>query len=227
MPKVFVPTSGPEEWKHLLTKPDLHWKRGRSARSTAYSWEAANALPGEIETLLETCPQFNSESPELLAAFPEWKVPLPGGDRDSQSDVFALVRCGTQTLAVAIEAKVSETFGPTVAEWLVNASDGKKERLAYLCERLGLDQNGIGALRYQLFHRTVSAIIERDRFGMDVAAMIVHSFSQTHEWIDDYQAFVRILGGSGERGVLDCVQLPDGQPLHLGWATGDAQFLEA
>jgi len=227
MPKVFVPTSGPEDWKHLLAKPDVHWKRGRSARSTAYSWEAANALPGEIEALLETCPQFNGVRPELLAAFPEWKVPLPGGDRDSQSDVFALVRCGNQTLAVAIEAKVSETFGPTVAEWLVGASEGKKERLSYLCERLGLDRNGISLLRYQLFHRTVSAIIERDRFGMDVAAMIVHSFSQTHEWTDDYKAFARNLGGNGEHGALDCVQLPDGQPLYLGWATGNARFLEA
>lgn len=225
MPNIFIPSDGLEDWRKLLAQPDLHWKTGYSARATAYAWEAADGLPPEIVTLLRTHPEFANGLIELLAAFPEWKVPLPGGDRESQSDVFVLARCGEHTLSITIEGKVSETFGPTVGEWLVGASDGKHERLAFLCSVLGINQGNISLLRYQLLHRTVSAILERNRFGMDYAAMIVHSFSQSHEGFDDYKEFVMKLGGYGKRGALESVKLPDGRPLYLGWATGDPKFL--
>ena len=225
MPKIFIPSYGPEAWKGLLEKPDLHWKMGHSARATACAWEAAEGLPPEIVKILQTQPKFAEGSAELLAAFPEWKVSLPGGSRKSQSDVFALVRCGEQTLSITIEGKVSETFGPLITDWLNNASDGKRKRLAYLCRILGIEQDAISDLRYQLFHRTVSAILERDRFGTDCAVMLVHSFSQAHEGFDDYQAFVKKLGGYGKRDKLDCIYLPDGHPLYLGWTTGEQKFL--
>ena len=226
MSKIFMPSDGPEDWKKLLAQPDRHWKTGYSACATSYAWEAAEGLPPEIVTILQTHPEFANGSIELLAAFPEWKVPLPGGDRESQSDVFVLGRCGEHTLSITIEGKVSETFGPTVGEWLVGASDGKHKRLAFLCKVLGIYQDDISILRYQLLHRTVSAILERDRFGMDYAAMIVHSFSQPHEGFDDYKNFVVKLGGYGKRGTLDSVELPDGRPLYLGWATGEPKFLK-
>ena len=227
MSKIFVPSTGPENWKTFLAKPELHWKKGRSARAVAHAWEAALGLPDEIIGVLRSHPDFSHCTPELLAAFPEWKVPLPGGTRDSQSDVFALIRCGRYTLSTAIEGKVSETFGPTVGEWFSAPSVGKKKRLGFLCQVLGLNPDRITELRYQLLHRAVSAVIERDRFSMDRAAMIVHSFSQSHEWFDDYAAFVDSIGARANLGIMDRVALPDGSPLYCGWATGDAQFLEA
>ena len=225
MPKIFIPSDGPKDWRKLLVQPDRHWKTRYSACATSYAWEAAEGLPPEIATILQTHPEFADGSIELLAAFPEWKVSLPGGDTDSQSDVFVLGRCGEHTLSITIEGKVSETFGPTVGEWLVGASDGKRQRLDFLCRSLGIYQDDISILRYQLLHRTVSAILERNRFGMDYAAMIVHSFSQSHEGFDDYKNFVMKLGGYGKRGALDSVELPDGRPLYLGWATGEPKFL--
>lgn len=110
----------------MLAKPDLHWSVGYSARTVAQSWEAANGLPPEIEVLLA-----NAYGPvELLFATPEHKTPLPGGRRESQSDVFALVRHAAGLIACTVEGKVDEPFGPTVGQQMASPSPGRVERLA-------------------------------------------------------------------------------------------------
>jgi hypothetical protein len=111
-----------------------------------------------------------------LLALPEHKVPLLGGNRDSQNDVFALIRYGGATCAATIEGKVNEPFGPTVGEWLTAPSDGKLVRMRHICDVLGLAETPPAHIRYQLLHRTASAVIEAKRFKTDEAAMIVHSF---------------------------------------------------
>jgi Domain of unknown function (DUF6946) len=64
------------------------------------------------------------------------------------------------TGVAAVEGKVAEPFGPLVSEWLVadaqGPSPGKLERLAFLCERLSLNDDDCQSVRYQLLHRTVS-----------------------------------------------------------------------
>jgi hypothetical protein len=42
-------------------------------------------------------------------------------------------------------------------------------------------------LRYQLFHRTTSAVIDAERPGALNAVKAVHRFSPTHEWLHAYQ----------------------------------------
>ncbi len=226
MSQIFVPTTGPANWQALLADPVRHWRTGYSARSVAYAWEEAAGLPPEIAALLASHEHFSQETPELLAAFPEWKVPLPGGSRESQNDVFALVRTGATTLAVAVEGKVSEPFGPTVSDWLSSPSAGKIARLRFLCDLLGLAESEVADLRYQLLHRAASAVVERRRFGMDAAAMLVHSFSQADEWLADFASFSGRFGGGAELGVLAGAVLPSGDRLYLGWARGDSSFLE-
>ena len=225
VPKIFIPTNGADDWRNFLADPEVHWRAGYSARAIANCWEATNGLPREIAELLCTHPDFSAMSPELLVAFPEWKVPLPGGRRASQNDVFALVRIGEQTLSMAVEGKVSETFGPLVSEWMSEASDGKQTRLSFLCNLIGLQREEALSLRYQLLHRTASAIIERRRFGMTSAAVVVHSFSQANEWFDDFAVFVRRLGQEAKASVLSKVTLPSGEHLYLGWAKGNERFL--
>ena len=56
----------------------------------------------------------------------------------------------------------------------------------YLCALLGLGELPHPQIRYQLLHRTASAIIEARRFKTDEAAMIVHSFSPSKMWFDDF-----------------------------------------
>lgn len=186
--------------------------------AAALSWEAANGLPIEIAELL-------GGTPELLLAIPEHKVALPGGSRESQCDVFAIVRAMDETLAIAVEAKVNEPFGPTVGEWMDNASKGKVERIRFICDLLGLKSLPPDHLRYQLFHRTAAAILEANRFKTDRAAMVVQSFSQEHRWLEDFQAFADLFGLHAERGKALEYVLPSKMSLTLGWATGSKAFL--
>jgi len=219
MNRIFRPTCGLADWRAGLADPDKHWRAGYSAMSTAQSWEAADgALPSEIARLL-------GQSPEVLFAIPEHKVPLPGGRRDSQCDVFALVREGSRTISLAVEAKVAEPFGETVGVWLAGASPGKRERLAALCDWLGLPCPPPETLRYQLLHRTGAAIAEARRFGLTDAAMIVQSFSPEARWLSDFEDFATALGIDAGHDRAGSAVLPDGMTLTLGWAQGDAHFL--
>jgi hypothetical protein len=221
--KVLVPAEKPSDWQRLLAQPDKHWKPGRSAWALAHAWQAAGGLPPEIRTALE--PQFPGV--ELLLAVPERQVPLPGGERPSQNDVWALCRTGTGLLSLAVEGKVDEPFGPTVGEWTKGASTGKRERLAFLCRCLGLDDPPPASVRYQLLHRAASAILEAERFTAPHAVMAVHSFDEKDRCFEDFAAFVELLGGRAEIGRLHAV--PSGAPstLHVGWVRGEKRFLGA
>nr|WP_162561618.1 hypothetical protein [Yoonia vestfoldensis] len=186
--------------------------------AAALSWEAADGLPEEIANLL-------GGSPELLLAIPEHKVALPGGRRESQCDVFALARINYETVAMAVEAKVNEPFGPTVGEWMANASAGKIQRMQFICALLGLSSPPPHDLRYQLFHRTAAAVIEAKRFKTDQAAMIVQSFSPVHRWFADFQDFVAVFGLEAQPDQAVTCRLPTGMPLIFGWAVGAQEFV--
>lgn len=56
---------------------------------------------------------------------------------------------------------VSEPFGDIIAEWREDDSQGKRKRPKFLLKELELEDNReINAIRYQLLHRTVPALIE-------------------------------------------------------------------
>ncbi len=170
--------------------------------------------------------QTIGDAPELLLSIPEHKVPLPGAQRgESQNDLFALVRAGSNTVAVAIEGKVNEPFDQPLGKWLVNASPGKLQRLAYLCDLLGLAQPLPLDLHYQLLHRTASAVIEARRFKTDEAAMIVHSFSPERLWFDAFAHFVALFGVAAVPDKLVAIRPTGTPPLYVGWASGDRAFL--
>ena len=208
MSRILIPTRGPEDWRALLASPETQWQRGFSAMSAALSWEASRGLPSELDALLGGA--------ELLLAIPEHKVALPGGSRESQCDVFALVRLASGTCGVAVEAKVNEPFGPTIADWLSEASPGKQKRLSFICDLLGLEEPD-STLRYQLLHRTAAAILEARRFGMAEAAMVVQSFAPDHRWFGDFASFGAAFGHDVAPGIAVRHRLPDGMPLSLGW----------
>lgn len=208
---ILVPTQGVDDWKRLLADPQKHWQEGYSAMSTAFSWEAAKGLPREVAALL-------GPAAKLLLAIPEHKVVLPGGGYPSQCDVFALVDLGAETCALAVEAKVNEPFGPTLAEWQPSLNENRVKRLDGILELLGA-KNPPSGLRYQLFHRTAAAILEARRFRTGSAAMIVQSFSPERRWFEDFQAFCRFLDADAEPDRPVQRKLPDGCRLTLGWAS--------
>jgi hypothetical protein len=162
-----------------------------------------------------------------IIAVPEFKVPLPGGDRPSQNDLFVLGRSNSGPVSVMVEGKVSEPFGPTIAEWGKDPSPGKKERLAFLLRTVGAPAELDDSNRYQLFHRAASAILEGERYRAVAAVMLVHSFSAERACWPDYEAFLKIFGVTAEIGRLQ--RLPGAQPVPLfaAWVLGDRQFLES
>ena len=124
-----------------------------------------------------------------------------------------------------VEGKVSEPFGDTVAEWKTQAGRGKEIRLKYLCNLLGLDPASVNHVRYQLLHRTASALIEAKKFNAPNALMLVHSFSHEDEWFDDYQRFLALLGVQGRPDSVVLAKNIHGVNLYLGWVRGDKRYL--
>ena len=212
---IFVPSAGPDSWRQLLMEPDKQWRAGYSAHSIASAWEESSGLPKSLEAAFES---VGFPDPQVLFAVPEWVTDLPDGYRGSQSDLFALVRTADQLIAVTVEGKVDETFGPTVEKWLAQPSNARPKRMADLCELLSVAGEVDGSLRYQLFHRTASAIIEANRFKADAAAMIVQSFSKEDRWFDDFSRFAAFLGVADvAKNRLQLVPVSNGCPLYIGW----------
>lgn len=219
--RIYIPASKAEQWAQFLADPVKHWRQGYSARTLAYSWQEAAGFPAEVAEVLSH--QFPSL--ELLLAFPEHKVSLRGGSRASQNDIWVLARSEGQLVSIAVEGKVSESFDKTVGEWKADSSPGKVERLEYLRGLLGLPSVP-DSVRYQLLHRAASAIIEAKRFNATHAVMLVHSFSKTGEWFDDYARFVELMGEAATKNGLVAVGTCSGIPLYLAWVSGKPAYLD-
>jgi len=147
MSKVFIPSKSPRDWKGLLAEPDKQWKTGYSAKALAYCWEEAKGFPKSVQKVFSQAsyPLFKGMIPLLV--LPEYQVPLPGGARPSQNDIFVLAHSNEGLVTITVEGKVNEPFGPTVSEWLKNSSPGKQLRLKFLRERLELMNNSLDHIR--------------------------------------------------------------------------------
>lgn len=217
-PIILVPSKGVQDWRAGLADPVKHWKRGRSAYELAQSWDhAGGAFPAEVADAFA-----GTELADLqpLIVIPEYRVPLVGGTRASQTDAFVLARGAAAGLAtIAVEGKAGEDFGPLLADWRQDASPGKEDRERQLTAALGLTAIP-GTIRYQLIHRTASAVLEAERFGARHAIMLVQSFpSEDH--FDDYAAFVDLFGATAQRGGVTRLWERDARVLWAGWVDSE------
>lgn len=226
MANFYIPSKGAESWKEFLAEPEKHWCTGYSAKSLAYCWEEAKGFSKCVSRVFKNSDISLFTSIEFILGIPEHKVPLPGKGYDSQTDLFVLASSNGELISMAVEGKVSEPFGDqTVAEYLDKAGENKQSRMNGLAQIIGLPIKDIFPIRYQLIHRTASALIEADRFCAKHALMLVHSFSQTHLWFEEYAAFAALYGKQAERdGVLHAGKV-NGKDLYLCWVAGDKEFL--
>ncbi len=220
-------TTGPKDWKALLADPEKHWKSGYSARTLAYCWEAADGFPSEVSLPFTQSTEPLLENLIPILAVPEFKVPLPGGVRSSQNDIFVLARSSSGPVCIMVEGKVDESFGPTLGEWRKEASPGKKKRLSFLLRSLGLATVPSDSIRYQLLHRAASAIIAGEQYRAAAAVLIVHSFSQLHTGWSDYQAFTHIFGVEAMVGTIQRLSISSTVPLLGVWVVGNPLFLQS
>ncbi|NIA07700.1 MAG: hypothetical protein GWP14_08750 [Actinobacteria bacterium] len=226
MKRIFVPTQAPSDWQRLLAKPSLHWKKSYSAMTTAACWEdAGGELPLEVKETLDTSGQSELAGLKLLAAIPEWEVELPGGMRPSCTDVLALARNDEGFVVLGVEAKVDEPFGPTLGEKRADESAGQGERIDYLHTALRLDMPLRDEIRYQLLHRTVSALRTAQQFHACSAVMLVHSFSPTQRWREDFLSFCEAMTAMPLSADIYSVSRFKCPRLYLAWCSGDKKFL--
>ena len=227
MNKIYIPSDSPDMWRNLLAQPKKQWKKGYSARALAYCWQKADGFPKSVVTTFQKSKINLFGNVELLFAFPEYKVPLPGGKRESQNDIYVIAKSNNDLISIMIEGKVNEPFDKPVSSWISNSggNSGKQERLDFLLNKLNLNQTQVQQIRYQLLHRTVSAIIEAQRIRAKNALMLVHSFSTKNEWFDDFSKFVKLFGLTTKINSIVGPYQTDGINIYFGWTKGDKYCL--
>jgi hypothetical protein len=229
MGAIFPFHSRPADWQALLANPAKQWRSGFSARTLAHCWAEADGFPPEVASALSTAsaPLFAGLTPIL--GIPEFEVPLKGGDRASQNDIFVLARSHAGPVSIMVEGKVDEAFGPLLGDWLEDASpaSGKKDRLAFLLKTLGLAQQPADTIRYQLLHRAASAVLAGEQYHAVAAVLVVHSFSRQEAGRDDFAAFCRLFGTTPEAGHVERLPGEQAVPLFAVWVPGDQRFLVA
>ena len=100
--RIFIPTNGADSWQPLLAEPGKQWKKGYSARTLANCWEGCleetcekiktSDFPKSIEVTFQNSKIDLFKNVKLLFAFPEYKVKLPGGGRESQNDIYVIAK---------------------------------------------------------------------------------------------------------------------------------------
>lgn len=218
MKRLFVVSevSSPEDVRAHLADPARHWREGYSAYELANSWVTAGDFPSAVCAVLATSPVFQGAG--LIEAFFERRVELPTPGRPSQPDIIAYARIPAGFAVIAVEGKVRETFGPYV--FAKEETPGVQVRLKNLCELLGLAEADVLSIRYQLLHRTVSAILEAERYFAEDALMLVHSFDPVDSSFDDYRNFAVLMGFPREEvlpnRIVGYKQLGRVR-VHIGW----------
>jgi len=194
--------------------------------TAAAAWEdAGDALPKEISDALNSSGDEVLRDLKLLAAIPEWEVSLEGGETASHTDVLALARNEKGLCVIAVEAKVNEDFGPLIKEKRSNASAGQRRRLDYLHFLLGVPHFD-DLIRYQLLHRTASALLTARQFHAQTGVMLVHSFADKPNLRADFDAFCDALGA--KRLSPEVYVAPTfGNPcLYMAWCGGNRKYLD-
>lgn len=213
--RLHVPLLKPEDVIPHLAKPDLHWKSGYSAQELAITWaQSSNDFPPAVRVALSAVPDYSDA--ELVDGFFEREIELGSPGRNSQADLLVIAGLRLELGVIAVEGKVNEPFGELVKDW--NTTPGKQVRLARLAQTLGMDIADVGGARYQLLHRTASAIYEAKRYRCRHAMMLVHSFSPTHRWFEDFAAFASLMNQPvSVPGSVSIAKMCEGISLRLAW----------
>jgi hypothetical protein len=220
MGNYFVPSKGMDSWRELLADPCEQWKEYNSAYELAKCWGGAEGLPSSVDKVFKSSHIPTLENVQILYGFPEYKVAMRGGGAASQNDLYVLAKAGDELLTVMVEGKVSEPFGEEVRVWKGdNPSSGKRNRLEDLLGLLNLKEEDALDKRYQLFHRTASAMIEAKKVNAKNAMVLIHSFSPEAKWFVDYRDFVDLFGIEAAKDSIVGPVLVNGINLYFGWVT--------
>jgi hypothetical protein len=209
----------PTEIIPRLGKPELHWKKGRSAYELSTSWIGAGDFPPSVRAVLDKAPEWRDA--KFLEGIFERETELGSSGKPSQTDLLVIAGLSNQNGIIGIEGKVDEKFWTLVGDRLSDEkSGGRMERLSRLCSTLNVDAGSVTHLYYQLFHRTCAAIYEAKRFRYPTAAMLVHSFDSKSAWFEEFAAFASAVGMPvTETNAISPTKICDGIATRLGWVS--------
>lgn len=218
MKRLFVVSevNTPEDIRSRLASPERQWREGYSAYELAHAWVKANDFPPALRAVMDADPTFRGA--RLIEAFFERKVDLETPGEPSHNDILVYAKLKAGFAAIAVEGKVKEPFDKYVRD--KEMTPGVVRRLDHLCGRLGLNRTDVQWIRYQLLHRTVSALLEAERYAAEHAVMLVYSFDPTDTSFIDYRDFAVLLGfAPAEIRPNQIVGYKElgGIKLHLGW----------
>ena len=169
-----------EHWKARfceIEKSDRHWEEGRSAWALAYFI----AKHGGEDKIVEQINKIlvDDRVVSLNIAEIECRCPFDGYRNARRQDMGIVGQTEKgKNVFIGIEAKVDESFGPTVGEAIKAAEKYRKkhptskrvDRISGLCEKFGVKptDDGIDDLRYQLFHFTAGTACAASNNGRDI-----------------------------------------------------------
>jgi len=99
-------------------------------------------------------------------------------------------------------------------------SNGKRKRLEFIKETLGINSDIPENVRYQLLHRAAAAVIEARRFNVPSAVLLIHSFSHDRARFEDFAAFLELMGARTLAGLVELGK-SNGVGIFAGWVVGD------
>ncbi len=116
-----------------------------------------------------------------------------------------------------VEGKVDEPFGETVAAWSADMSAGQDQASRVALRDAAPRLRDLGEVRYQLLHRTASAVVAAHRFVAPTALVLVHSFSPSAASLGDFQRFLGLYQLQGSLGGITGPVTLDGVETYFGW----------
>jgi len=126
---------------------------------------------------------------------------------------------------MTIEAKAGEKLDDLVIEWLKKQKkgSGKPARLNELKQLLAITDCDVNQIRYQLLHRTASAIKEAVRFNATKAIMLIQSFNKADDELswNDFKDFGKLMGATVQEDTLVKAERHTDIPLYLGWVNSE------
>src|SRR6185295_14046372 len=154
----------------------LPWSTSDEADRLAARWESKTAFPPEVGALLDSNPKTAGAT--LLLGIPGHRVPLTGGERASDTDLWVLGRTPRGLVSMTIERDARPVERAPAMEPPLRDRDARWAAVSALLE---IERPCDSPLPARFFHRTAAALLEARRFFAVGAAVIVHAFDAPHE----------------------------------------------
>lgn len=197
----------PEQWMQFAPPKDKekHWKDGRSAKSLAMFMTDTIQVK-KLENVLN---ELGYNSKGIVSCTPEANTVLPGRGNGRNHDLLMIGK----DFVVGIEAKVSEPFGKSISNELIDASENKRYRINALAKELfGCEINADNeVLKYQLLTGIVGTLREANNNAKSKALFLVLVFTDGIKKEDekavennnkDFADFCKYIGLSVNGGTI-------------------------